>query len=198
MSKIKIGSEWVYRENINKGHSSLVWFANLHATTSDGHSMYRLSHSMDSGTGFWYAEEGLLKRYTEIVFDTDEPKCKFLDALKRFVQWFKRGKPNESKWQEPVPGVPQSFDDVTGIQWFIDGNQIVIVEDDFINLQESPAVFVPVDSTPGNLLVNGEGKYNQYTVFRLEEREAISDLLADNGGHLYGSPELKRVQSKGE
>jgi hypothetical protein len=191
MGNIKIGTKWIYRENINKGHNSPVWFANLHAITSDGHSMYRLSHSMDSETGFWYTEEGILERYTEIVFDTDEPRCKFLDALKRFAQWFKRGKPSESR-QEPVP------DDVTGIQWFIDGDQVVIVEDDFINLQESPAVFVPVDSTPGNLLVNGEGKHNWYAVFSMEEQEAISDLLADNGGHLYGSPQLERARSKEE
>lgn len=29
---------------------------------------------------------------------------------------------------------------------FVDGNQLVITKDDFIDLQESPAVFYPLDS----------------------------------------------------
>ena len=38
------------------------------------------------------------------------------------------------------------------MKWFIDGDQICITRDDFINLQESPAVFVDRDSTIGQTI----------------------------------------------
>ena len=31
------------------------------------------------------------------------------------------------------------------IECFIDGDHLTVVRDDFVNLQESPAVFVPLD-----------------------------------------------------
>lgn len=39
---------------------------------------------------------------------------------------------------------------------FKDGDQWCIVEDDFINLQESPCEFVPVDSMMGRLIEHFE------------------------------------------
>ncbi len=38
------------------------------------------------------------------------------------------------------------------MKWFIDGDQVCITCDDFINLQESPAVFVPRDSNIGKTI----------------------------------------------
>ena len=32
------------------------------------------------------------------------------------------------------------------MKWFLDGDQVVVTHDDFIDLQESPAVFIPTDS----------------------------------------------------
>jgi len=41
------------------------------------------------------------------------------------------------------------------MKWFIDGDQICITKDDFVNLQESPAVFVPRDSENGRAIELG-------------------------------------------
>lgn len=38
---------------------------------------------------------------------------------------------------------------------FIDGDQMVVVKDDFVSLQESPAVFIPRDSENGRTLEDG-------------------------------------------
>ena len=38
------------------------------------------------------------------------------------------------------------------MKWHIDGDQICITLDDFVNLQESPAVFVPRDSEQGQAI----------------------------------------------
>jgi len=38
------------------------------------------------------------------------------------------------------------------MKWFIDGDQVCITRDDFINLQESPAVFVNRDSNIGRTI----------------------------------------------
>ena len=35
------------------------------------------------------------------------------------------------------------------MKWFEDGDQIVVIRDDFVNLQESPAVFFPANSDIG-------------------------------------------------
>ena len=45
------------------------------------------------------------------------------------------------------------------MKWFIDGDQVVVTKDDFVNLQESPAVFVPRDSRIGRTVEN-EGIIN--------------------------------------
>jgi len=41
------------------------------------------------------------------------------------------------------------------MKWFIDGDQICITKDDFVNLQESPVVFVPRDSENGRAIELG-------------------------------------------
>lgn len=38
------------------------------------------------------------------------------------------------------------------MKWFEDGNQIVITKDDFINLQESPTVFVNSESDTAKII----------------------------------------------
>ena len=40
------------------------------------------------------------------------------------------------------------------MKWFIDGDQVVVTHDDFVDLQESPAVFVPADSEAGRTIMN--------------------------------------------
>jgi len=39
------------------------------------------------------------------------------------------------------------------MKWFEDGDAICVTRDDFINLQESPAVFVPKDSDVGRMIL---------------------------------------------
>jgi len=39
------------------------------------------------------------------------------------------------------------------MKWFEDGDQVCVTRDDFINLQESPAVFVPKDSDVGRVIL---------------------------------------------
>lgn len=39
------------------------------------------------------------------------------------------------------------------MKWSIDGDQVCITKDDFVNLQESPAVFYPVDSDIGRTVI---------------------------------------------
>ena len=38
---------------------------------------------------------------------------------------------------------------------FIDGDQVVVTKDDFVDLQESPAVFIPRDSENGRTIEEG-------------------------------------------
>ncbi len=38
------------------------------------------------------------------------------------------------------------------MKWFIDGDQVVVTHDDFIDLQESPAVFVPANCEIGETI----------------------------------------------
>ena len=38
---------------------------------------------------------------------------------------------------------------------FIDGDQVVVTKDDFVNLMESPAVFIPRDSDDGRTIEKG-------------------------------------------
>ncbi len=39
------------------------------------------------------------------------------------------------------------------MQHFVDGDMVVITWDDFINLQESPVVFIPLVSDEGQIIV---------------------------------------------
>ena len=40
------------------------------------------------------------------------------------------------------------------MKYFIDGDQVVITHNDFVDLQESPAVFVPANSEIGTTIRN--------------------------------------------
>jgi len=55
---------------------------------------------------------------------------------------------------------------------FIDGDQVTITLDDFVDLQQSPAVFIPVDSEDGRDVI--AGGVRQLPVGRLSE--IFSDL----------------------
>lgn len=64
---------------------------------------------------------------------------------------------------------------------FIDGDQVVITKDDFENLQESPAVFMPKDSDAGRrVLQGGPGQ------LRIGQLRRVVVLLNDGGGVLDG------------
>jgi len=41
------------------------------------------------------------------------------------------------------------------MKYLVDGDQIVVTRDDFVDLQESPAVFVPVSSENGQAIASG-------------------------------------------
>lgn len=45
--------------------------------------------------------------------------------------------------------------EVRVMKWHRDGDQIVVTKDDFVDLQQSPAVFVPVDSDNGRAIIRG-------------------------------------------
>ena len=64
------------------------------------------------------------------------------------------------------------------MKWNIDGDQVYITKDDFINLQESPAVFVPRDSETGRA-VEGGGIGG----IAVGDLYAIQDLLNSGGGN---------------
>jgi len=50
---------------------------------------------------------------------------------------------------------------------FVDGDQVAITLDDFVDLQQSPAVFIPVDSDDGRAVI--AGGVAQLSVGRLSE-----------------------------
>jgi hypothetical protein len=63
------------------------------------------------------------------------------------------------------------------MKWKVDGDQIMVTKDDFENLQESPAVFVPTASGAGQ-------RIQQHGVLGLSINDlvAINDLLNSGGG----------------
>ena len=68
------------------------------------------------------------------------------------------------------------------MKYFIDGDQVVITKDDFINLQESPAVFLDFQSEVAQTVVD-----NGVKNLPLGDLQAIKKLL-DSGGGEYWSP----------
>jgi hypothetical protein len=64
------------------------------------------------------------------------------------------------------------------MKWFVDGDQAVITKDDFVDLQESPAVFVPRDSQAGET-IEDKGIIN----LPLGDLRAIKGLLESGGGY---------------
>ena len=67
------------------------------------------------------------------------------------------------------------------MKWFKDGDQVAITKDDFVDLQESPAVFVPADSQAGQTI-----QWLGVRHLPLNELIAIRDQLEDGGGDFYG------------
>ena len=57
------------------------------------------------------------------------------------------------------------------MQWFLDGDQVVVTYDDFVDLQTSPAVFVPVEHVLGKRITySGLESLMDHDRRRLEER----------------------------
>ena len=63
------------------------------------------------------------------------------------------------------------------MKYSIDGDQVCITKDDFINLQESPAVFIPRDSETGRAIEVG-GIRNM----AIGDLRTVWDLLNSGGG----------------
>ena len=68
------------------------------------------------------------------------------------------------------------------MKWFKDGDQVVVTKDDFVDLQESPAVFVPADSQAGQTIQRLGIRY-----LPLGDLVAIRYRLEDGGGDFYGA-----------
>ena len=67
------------------------------------------------------------------------------------------------------------------MKYFIDGDRMVITKDQFIDLQESPAVFIPLDSPDARALQRGG-------ILELSVRNmaCYHYLLANGGGESDG------------
>ena len=65
------------------------------------------------------------------------------------------------------------------MKWSVDGDQICVTKDSFVNLQESPAVFIPRDSEAGRAIENG-GILNMPLGDLCAVRNLL--LLQDGGG----------------
>ena len=67
------------------------------------------------------------------------------------------------------------------MKWTIDGDQVVVTRDNFENLQESPAVFIPAGSEAGE-------RIQQHGILGLSINDlvAINSLLNSGGGDFGG------------
>jgi len=63
------------------------------------------------------------------------------------------------------------------MKWFTDGDRVVVTKDDFVDLQESPAVFVSSDSRAGRAIV-------LYGIrgLALEDLRTMEEMLDCGGG----------------
>lgn len=68
------------------------------------------------------------------------------------------------------------------MNWFEDGDQIVVTRDDFVDLQESPAVFIDKDSEAGQMIL----KDWRVTAMPLGDLLEVRRLLDNGGGALGG------------
>lgn len=59
------------------------------------------------------------------------------------------------------------------MKYFVDGNQLVITKDDFVDLQESPAVFYPLESKIAKTIL----KAGRIIALPIGDLMHISDLL---------------------
>lgn len=86
------------------------------------------------------------------------------------------------------------------MHWFVDGDQLCLALDDFVDLQESPAIFLPLESTDAKIIMTeGFGGltilklshyFNTLKIQRLQEldppigsaaRDLLTKLKADGG-----------------
>lgn len=66
------------------------------------------------------------------------------------------------------------------MKYFVDGDQIAVTFDDFIDLQKSPAVFIPRDSEQGRCVECGS-----LLALPMGDVWRIRELLFDGGGLLF-------------
>jgi len=69
------------------------------------------------------------------------------------------------------------------MKWFKDGDQIAITNDDFVDLQTSPAVFTDADNDVGKAIQNGGIRAMPFGALF-----AVRDLLKTGGGELVWTP----------
>ena len=166
---VEIGSKWVCLHHVTHYGANTVFKISHTGTIASGEKVYCLSPRDE-----WFTEDALQEMFVELFIDEHT-------FWQRFVRRI-RPKSGNLKSQEPIPGVPQPFKDNYTLQWFIDGDQIAIVNDDFEDLQASPAVFLPRDTTAGKFIEQTgsiAGSFDKETWTRLR------GLLVVNGGHLY-------------
>ena len=65
------------------------------------------------------------------------------------------------------------------MKWFKDGDQVVVTKDDFVDLQESPAVFIPAASEAGQAI-----QRNGILGLALGDLAQVQELLKAGGGTL--------------
>ena len=63
------------------------------------------------------------------------------------------------------------------MRFFRDGDQVVVTKDDFVDLQESPAVFVPADSEAGQIIESAGIRF-----LPVGDLVTIHNLLREGGG----------------
>jgi len=65
------------------------------------------------------------------------------------------------------------------MKWFVDGDQVVVTKDDFVNLQESPTVFIRKDSEQGKIIQTSGVRGLPFSDLLF-----IKDIL-DHGGGIF-------------
>lgn len=145
-------------------------------TLEDGTKVYKIG-------GGLYTEDRIRAIYTEITFDEPEEQAK-LTFWEQILSLFRKPLFEASEeLQELAYGVPIPFKDSGGgdLSFFLDGDQVAIVKTDFINLQESPAVFLPRHTPAGAMII----KYRHTGTLFADEWKRVRELLKGDGGNLY-------------
>lgn len=70
------------------------------------------------------------------------------------------------------------------MKYSVDGNRLCVTRDDFVNLQESPAVFIPLDDPVAKTILKNESirSISLYDLVRIK-------ALLETGGGYYPRPE---------